>query len=65
MVSDQSTIRITLCKSKIGSCPKVRRTLAALGLRRISQTVAQPDTAAVRGMVRTVRHLVTVEEPQP
>ena len=33
-----------------------------LGLRKLGQTVEQPDTPAVRGMIHKVRHLVTVEE---
>jgi len=55
-------LRITLNKSLIGNCPKVRKTAAALGLRRPGQTVVRPANDSVRGMARAIRHLVTVEE---
>jgi len=55
-------LRITLTKSLIGNCPKVKKTAAALGLRRPGQTVVRPANDSVRGMARTIRHLVTVEE---
>jgi len=62
MASEQTTLRITLHKSRIGSCPKVRKTLDALGLKRINQSVTRPANDSVRGMVRAVRHLVKVDE---
>ncbi|MEY8515972.1 50S ribosomal protein L30 [Lachnospiraceae bacterium 29-84] len=55
-------LKITLTKSTIGAVPKNRKTVAALGLRKINQTVEMPDNPAVRGMVRQVRHMVKVEE---
>lgn len=55
-------LRITLVKSTIGAVPKNRKTVEALGLRKLNKTVEMPDNAAVRGMVRKVRHLVKVEE---
>jgi len=55
-------LRITLIKSSIGYSERHKRTVKALGLRRIRQTVEQPDTAAVRGMIAKVAHLVKVEE---
>ena len=55
-------LRITLVKSTIGAVPKNRKTVEALGLRKLNKTVEIPDNAAVRGMVRQVRHLVKVEE---
>ena len=55
-------IKITLIKSTIGAVPKNRKTVEALGLRKINHTVEMPDNPAVRGMVRQVRHLVKVEE---
>jgi large subunit ribosomal protein L30 len=57
-----STLHITLVKSKIGAKPKQRGTLRALGLRRIDQTVEQPDRPEIRGMIAKVSHLVTIEE---
>ena len=62
MAPDQGTLRITLFKSRIGSCPQVRKTLRALGLNRINQVVERPANDSIRGMVRAVRHLVKVEE---
>lgn len=55
-------LRITLVKSTIGAVPKNRKTVEALGLRKLNKTVEMPDNAAVRGMVRQVKHLVKVEE---
>ena len=55
-------LRITQIKSKIG-CPQDQRaTLQSLGLRKIRQQVVRPDNPAVRGMIKKVRHLITVEE---
>ena len=58
----EKTLKITLVKSTIGAVPKNRKTVEALGLRKIRQTVEMPDNAAVRGMIQQVRHLVKVEE---
>ena len=55
-------LKITLIKSTIGAVPKNRKTVEALGLRKINHTVEMPDNPAVRVMVRQVRHLVKVEE---
>ena len=55
-------IKITLRRSTIGQKPDVVATVCSLGLRRISSSVIQNDTDPVRGMVRAVSHLVTVEE---
>ena len=57
-----SSLRITLTRSRFGWPEKQRRTLVALGLRRINQCRVHPDNSAIRGMVNVVRHLVTVEE---
>ena len=56
------TIKLTLTKSKIGSTRKIRATLVGLGLTRREKTVVRKDTPAIRGMLRKVVHLVTVEE---
>ena len=56
------TLRITQVRSAIGIKPRQRGTLRALGLRRINHTVELPDRPEIRGMVRTVPHLVKVEE---
>lgn len=55
-------LKITLIKSTIGAVPKNRKTVEALGLRKINHTVEMPDNPAIRGMIRQVRHLVKVEE---
>ena len=55
-------VKVTLVKSTIGAVPKNRKTVEALGLRKVNKTVEMPDNAAVRGMIRQVRHLVKVEE---
>ncbi len=55
-------LKITLVKSKIGSVPKNRKTVEALGLNKIGKTVELPDNKATRGMIQNVRHLVKVEE---
>jgi ribosomal protein L30 len=56
------TLRIRLVRSPIGAKPKLRRTVTALGLRRISSTVELEATPAVLGMIRAVSHLLAVEE---
>ena len=58
----EKKLRITLVKSPIGAVPKNKKTVEALGLRKLNKTVEMPDNAAVRGMIQQVRHLVKVEE---
>lgn len=55
-------LEITLTKSVIGSKPAQRKTVEALGLKKINQTVAHEDNVATRGMINRVSHLVTVNE---
>ncbi len=55
-------LKITLIKSTIGQVPKNRATVAAMGLRKINQTVELPDNASTRGQIQRVRHMVKVEE---
>jgi len=55
-------IRIKLVRSVIGSLPKQRATVRALGLRKIGSSTEQESTPAVLGMVKVVSHLVSVEE---
>lgn len=57
-----ATIKIKQIKSKIGAPVDQKRTLQALGLRRISQVVEKEDSPVLRGMIRKVHHLVTVVE---
>ena len=55
-----ATIKIKQIKSKIGYPVDQKRTLEALGLRKIGQVVEKEDSPAIRGMVRKVHHLVTI-----
>lgn len=55
-------LRVTQTKSSISETFKNRNTLRSLGLKRIGHSVVKPDSPVVRGYVRAVRHLVTVEE---
>jgi large subunit ribosomal protein L30 len=55
-------LRITWRKSAIGYKVDQKRTIEALGLKRLGHTVEQPDNRAVRGMITKVRHLVEVTE---
>lgn len=55
-------IKITQIKSRIGSSKRQKRTLDALGLRKVSSTVEKEATPQIMGMVNKVRHLVTIEE---
>ena len=56
------SISITLQKSIIGTLPRQRKTLQALGLNKVHQTVVKGDSSTIRGMLKTVAHLVTVTE---
>ena len=55
-------LKITYVRSVIGQKPNQERTVQALGLRRLNQTVEHEDSPQLRGMVHKVRHLVKVEE---
>ncbi len=55
-------LRITWVKSGIGYDDGQRRTVRALGLKRLNRSVVQSDCASVRGMINKVKHLVRVEE---
>ena len=56
------TLKITLVKSPIGAVPKHRKTVEAMGLRKLNKTVILPDNAATRGQIQQIRHLIKVEE---
>ncbi len=56
------SLKITLVKSTIGAIPKHKKTVAALGLRKLNSSVVQKDNEAIRGMLHQVRHLIKVEE---
>lgn len=55
-------LKVTLIRSTIGQKPDKVATVRSLGLKKISSSVVQEDTPAVRGMVNAVAHLVKVEE---
>lgn len=55
-------IKIQLIKSLNGRSPKHRRIAEALGLRRIRQTVSQPDSPVVRGMTEKIAYLVEIKK---
>lgn len=55
-------LEITLTRSVIGGTEVQRKTVEALGLKKIRQSVVHEDTPAVRGMVNKVSHLLTVKE---
>lgn len=57
-------LHITMVKSAIGSSRRQKDTLRALGLRRLRQTVEQPDSPTVRGMIAKVQHLVKVQDTE-
>jgi large subunit ribosomal protein L30 len=57
-----SELRITQIRSAIGSKPKQRGTLRALGLGRIGKSNVLPDREEIRGMIARVPHLVEVSE---
>ena len=55
-------LKITQVKSTIDRSVKQKRTMEALGLRRMHRTVVKNDTPEIRGMIRVVEHLVRVEQ---
>ena len=58
----KASIRLTLVKSPIGYQLRQKRTVRALGLRRVHQTVEVADSPAIRGMIAKIPHLLKVEE---
>ena len=55
-------IKITLVKSTIGAIPTHKKTVQALGLKKLHSSKIHQDNVAIRGMVKQVSHLVKVEE---
>jgi large subunit ribosomal protein L30 len=55
-------LKITQVRSAIRRSEKQKRTVVALGLRKLHQTVIHPDNPQIRGMIRKVSHLVDVEK---
>ena len=60
-MSSPSQLRVTQVRSAIGTKPKHRGTLRALGLRGVGKSHTLPDRPEIRGMLDRVPHLVTVE----
>ena len=55
-------LKVTLVKSPIAQVPKNKKTVEALGFKKLHQTREFPDNAAVRGMLKQIQHMVEVEE---
>ena len=55
-------LKITQVRSQIGTTAQQRKNLAALGLRKINQSVEHSDSVIIKGMLARVKHLVVVEE---
>ncbi len=55
-------VRITQIKSRIGQSETQKRTLDALGIRKMHQTVEHDDTPQIMGMVSKLRHLLKVQK---
>ncbi|MGF0096472.1 50S ribosomal protein L30 [Peptoniphilus sp. AGMB00490] len=57
-----STIKIKLVKSPIGRVPKHRKTIKALGLKKLNQVVEKNDTPQIRGMLKQVDYMIEIVE---
>lgn len=57
----ENKIKVTLVKSTIGCLDKQKKTVEALGLKKIRSSKIHNDTPAIRGMIFVVKHLVKVE----
>jgi large subunit ribosomal protein L30 len=55
-------IKVTQIKSIIGTLDAQKKTIRALGLRKINRSVIHEDSPCIRGMVNTVKHLVKIED---
>ena len=55
-------LKVTQTRSIIGNKVKAKRTIKALGLKRMHHTVVHEDTPQIRGMIFVVKHMVAVEE---
>ncbi|MBN1602506.1 MAG: 50S ribosomal protein L30 [Chitinispirillaceae bacterium] len=55
-------LKVTQIRSTIGSLKAQKKTVRALGLRKINKVVIHDDTPCIRGMVNSVKHLVKVED---
>jgi large subunit ribosomal protein L30 len=62
MSTQSGKIKITQVKSGIGQLKKQKLTLKALGITKLGHCVVQNDTPCIRGMVKSIHHLVQVEK---
>ncbi len=60
--SNEKTIKIIWKHSAIGRNEVQKRTIKALGFKRLNQTIEKPDNDAIRGMIKSVEHLIEVKE---
>lgn len=61
-MAKQKSLKITQIRSLIGQKPNHKKTIEALGLKRIRHSVIKNDTPQIRGMIKKVVHMVEVEE---
>ena len=61
-MAKNKTIKITQIKSSIGYKQKAKKTLAALGLKKLNHSVVKNDTIQIRGMINKIYYLLKVEE---
>ena len=61
MSAEEKMLSITLVRSPIGRPPVQRKTVRALGLKRMNHSVVQKDTPEINGMINRISHLVVVE----
>jgi large subunit ribosomal protein L30 len=61
-MTKEKQLKITQIRSEIGKLEAQKRTIKALGIKKMHDTVVHNDTPAIRGMVACVKHLVKVEE---
>jgi large subunit ribosomal protein L30 len=60
-MAKQERVRIRLVKSTIGVSEKLRKTVRALGLRKLNSSVVQENNPQIQGMISRVQHLIQVE----
>ncbi len=61
-MAKEKRIKVTLVKSVIGSLPTQRRTVKALGLKKIGSSIEHNASSSIMGMINVVSHMVKVEE---
>lgn len=61
-MANDKKIKVTLVKSPIGRLKTHKACVAGLGLRKVSQTVEVDDTPSIRGMIKKVSYMLSIEE---